>query len=232
MSSGSKERRFTAILFDLDDTLLDSLTARTQALQRVFNAADITSMTAAGFLANLPGISFDAALRQLGIAEKARADLFTIYRRTYWLETHPLRLYPGVREMLEELRRQGLILGIVTAKARNVEFEGTRIGCLGELNEMGIAGFFKTVVGFEDVEKPKPHPEGVLLALKDLRAAPAATLLVGDSPSDIQAARAAGCFSCRAVWGIENRGFVDDTAADYTAYHPGDVFSIVSGDGY
>jgi pyrophosphatase PpaX len=220
----------TAVLFDLDDTLLDSLAARTHALQRVFNTAGIKSVSAADFLANLPGISFDAALHRLGITEKTRDDLFIIYRRAYWLEPRSLRLFPGVRDMLESLKDRGFTLGVVTSKARNTEFEGTTIGCLGEMNEMGIAGFFKTVVGFEDVKQTKPHPEGVLLALDDLKINPGETMLVGDSSVDVAAAKAAGCVNCLAAWGLPGKKPPEGLETDFVAFTPADVVSIVSGE--
>ena len=57
-------------------------------------------------------------------------------------------------------------------------------------------------MGFESVTNHKPHPEGVLLALERLGADPGQCVVVGDTPADIGAAQAAGCWSCLATWGI------------------------------
>ena len=66
-----------------------------------------------------------------------------------------------------------------------------------------MASLFSVVVGFEDVARHKPDPEGVELALGRLGVLPKEALLVGDSAADIEAARAAGCPSCYATWGIQ-----------------------------
>ena len=66
-----------------------------------------------------------------------------------------------------------------------------------------MASRFSVVVGFEDVARHKPYPEGVELALERLGVLPEEALLVGDSAADIEAARAAGCPSCHATWGIQ-----------------------------
>ena len=123
--------------------------------------------------------------------------------------------------MLEELHSHGVKLGIVTQKARVLEVEERYVGAAQELEELGVANLFSVIVGFEDVSDHKPHPHGINLALSRLSARPRETLMVGDSAADIEAARAAGCWSCYATWGIPAIELVfDSIRADLVAKTP------------
>lgn len=82
---------------------------------------------------------------------------------------------------------------------RNFESDGRLCGASHELNDLGVANLFSVVVGFEDVLRHKPDPEGIELAMARQSVLPKEALLVGDSAADIEAAKAAGCPSCYAT---------------------------------
>ncbi|MGD1119550.1 MAG: HAD-IA family hydrolase [Dehalococcoidales bacterium] len=191
------------VLFDLDDTLLDSFNARIRALESVFSQTKVSRIGAVEFLNSLRGSQLVESLERLAREQNIPDDLFICYRRAYWLEKPGrMRLYPGVKKMLNGLKSKGYKLGIVTNKGRCFEFEGQMVGCVNELEDVGILHLFDTIVGFEDVIDEKPHPEGINLALRNLGTKPRDALMVGDSAADIAAAQAAGCVSCRAAWGV------------------------------
>jgi len=232
MLSGNKGRPVVkAVLFDLDDTLLDSQKARVQTLAQVFTDAGITDLQADKYLFSLNGQPFREALKELGQVRNIKDDLFTKYRRAYWFKNQDsLKLYPGVREMLEELKSGGYKLGVVTSKINDADFEGRRIGCAGELRKLGIARMFSVVVGLENVTRPKPDPQCIHLALHKISIGAGETLVVGDTAVDIEAARNAGCLSCRATWGITGGPLIaDGAAADFVASKPGDVVRFLAG---
>lgn len=94
------------------------------------------------------------------------------------------RLYPGVREGLDWLRAQGYPLGCVTNKAARFTEP--------LLQALGIRDYFGIVVSGDSLPKKKPDPLPLLHAAEHFGAAPERSLLVGDSISDVRAARAAG----------------------------------------
>jgi phosphoglycolate phosphatase-like HAD superfamily hydrolase len=216
------------VLFDLDDTLLNSYDARIKALQDVFTRAEIPGLDAVKLLSDLQGAPFQDALVSLAMERNITGNLFNLYRRIYWLEkTGHLRLYPGVKMMLGKLKSRGCKLGIVTSKLRDSEFEGRRIGCVHELKELGVSALFSVIIGFEDVSKYKPHPEGIILALERINSLPGSTLFVGDSAADIQAALSAGCLSCHATWGItDDNNLPQNLKPHYTVKAPGALLSL------
>ena len=203
MKSSGLPHQIAAVLWDFDDTLVDSLPARARALTRVFQDANIRNVDPTCFLLGIAGNTIQASLPLLTESPRRARDLFDRYRRIYWTkQPGTLRLYSGVEAVLDGLQGRGVLLSIVTLKTRSFEVEGIRGGVSAELEDLGIAARFPVVMGFEDVSEPKPHPEGILRALEQLGVAPERALMVGDSVADIQAAKAAGCWSCLATWGV------------------------------
>jgi len=214
--------RISTVLFDLDDTLLDSYVARVHALQGIFSAGNVLSTTAEEFLHSLRGGQFEDGLKQLAAREGLDLDLFGNYRRSYWSkEPGLISLYPGIKSVIQKLAALGIKLGIVTQKGWAFELEGRKVGASQELLELGMIDLFPVGVGFESVSNHKPHPEGILLALAQLGACAEETIVVGDSLADMEAARAAGCRCCHAIWGIPiNQHSLGDVEVDFIAEMP------------
>ena len=222
-SDGARSTPITTVLFDFDDTLVSTYAARLNALQRVFTEAGVTDPTAEAFLRDMRGRQLEDALLPLEEREGLPPlHLFKGYRHTYWTtSTAAVSLFPGVRPLLEELRLRGLKLGIVTQKGWVFEVDGRAVGASMELAETGAGDLFSVGIGFESVTNYKPHPEGVLLALERLGERPEQAVVVGDTPADIAAGKAAGCWSVHATWGVPeaNRSHLQ-TDADFVIDAP------------
>ena len=203
MESSGLPCRVSAVLWDFDDTLVDSLPARVHAVSRVFREANIENVDPKHFLLNLRQKTLEASLAHLAELQGRSVDLFDRYRRIYWTkEPGTLRLYAGVEAVLDHLDQHSVLLALVTQKSRSFELEGVEAGVSVELEDLGITERFSVVIGMEDVGKTKPHPEGILKALEQLDVPAELALMVGDTVTDVQAARAAGCWSCLAIWGV------------------------------
>jgi pyrophosphatase PpaX len=180
-----------AILFDLDGTLLDSyrlyLEAYRRAVEPVLGRAPLHEEIAGRqpaaerrFLADWVGEEHverchDALCRHYSQLQGAMGD----------------GPYEGVREMLTALASAGYPLGIVTGKGR-------RIWSVTE--SAFTSGLFDVVITEDDVQHPKPDPEGLLAAAAALGVEPARVAFIGDSASDLQAGRAAGMSVGAALW--------------------------------
>ena len=220
--------RLSTVLFDFDDTLVDSLQARVNALALVFNRAGIDA-DAEAFMLGLKGRQLKNVLDDLEARDGRNLGLFEAYRSAYWgKEPGIIKLLPGVAEMLKELHHRDLKLGIVTQKGRDVEIDGRRVGAWHELAELGMAYLFPVMVGFEDVTRYKPDPEGIHMALGQIQADAAASMFVGDGAADIEAAQAAGCWSCHAVWGIPRaQRVLDGVRPHAVAESPQELLDLV-----
>ena len=129
--------------------------------------------------------------------------------------------------MLKEFTGRDLPLALVTQKARAFQIEGVATGVSVELEELGLTDFFPVVVGIDDVQETKPHPEGILKALAYFGVQPEHALMIGDTGTDIEAARAAGCWSCLATWGVpEGASRAERANADLVVGTPGELLRL------
>jgi pyrophosphatase PpaX len=108
-----------------------------------------------------------------------------------------LRPYPGIDDLLEQLRAAGRALGIITSKSRpTVDLA---------LDVLPIGHYFDVLITSEDTERHKPDPAPVHAALERLGRGPARACYVGDAPFDLRAARAAGVAAVGVTWGFFGR---------------------------
>lgn len=183
--------RFETVLFDLDGTLIDSgdliLASFRHATQTVLGRTYPDEV----LMANVGGHGIHAQMR---LFDERRADeLVRVYREHNIGIYHEVRAFAGIERLLQRLRAQRRALGIVTVKSRptvDVTFE-----------VLPLRHYFGVVVTGDDTERHKPAPDPLLLALEQLGAGAASAVYVGDSPFDVQAARAAGMTAVAVGWG-------------------------------
>ena len=178
----------TAIIFDLDGTLIDSAPDIHAAVARALaeeGAPPLSFETVRGFIGNGLPILVERviAARKERLDPVRRADLTQRVMRYYAAASADLTtVYPGVLGALAVLAAKGHPMGVCTNKpegaARDV------------LNALGLGGFFQAVIGGETLPQRKPHPAPLLATRDQLGAARA--LYVGDSEVDAETALAAG----------------------------------------
>ena len=154
--------------------------------------------------------------------------MFERCKRYYWTKQFGLlRLYPGIDAVLQGMVRQGIHLPVVTQKERAFQIEGTAAGVSVELEELGLTSLFPVVVGIDDVQETKPHPVGILMALERIGVQPEHALMIGDTVTDIEAAKAAGCWSCLATWGVPDGASRAERAnPDLVVGTPGELLGL------
>ena len=189
-----------AVVFDLDGTLIDSVPDIAAALNRCLAAEGRTPLTEDGVAKLVGGGARELVARALGDAtqeadvDRVHADFLAHYDAEPVTRT---RLYPGARELLIELRDAGLPLAICTNKPQHL----TDL-ILGRLD---LAAFFAVVWGAAPGQPLKPDAACLRSVYTTLGTDPAATIMVGDSHTDVDAARAAGCPSILVAHGYEQR---------------------------
>jgi phosphoglycolate phosphatase/pyrophosphatase PpaX len=168
-----------AVLFDLDGTLIDSFPGHYSAYEEMFAHFDI-EITKDIFLSSYSP-NWYMTYKAFGLAEKHWDKANSI-----WLDAasrHQADLFPGVREVLGELSPT-YSLGIVTS--------GSKSRVTSDIDRLGITSLFNTIITGDDITDPKPAPEGLELALRDLSVSSDEAVYVGDAFADFEMARAAG----------------------------------------
>lgn len=177
-------KHYNTYLFDFDYTLADSSRGIIQCFQNVLKQHGFTEIsdyaikrtigkTLEESFSILTGITDAAVLEGLRKEYVKQADVYM---------TALTRLFPETIEVLTILKQQGAKIGIISTKYRY------RI--LELLDKVLPEQTIDIIVGGEDVQKHKPSPEGLLLAMEKLNVSPEEVLYIGDSTTDAATAQA------------------------------------------
>lgn len=186
-------------LFDLDGTLVDSRSLIAESMDEAFRVN------------GLPGCSYDQVRQIVGIelfeaipmllpedyppdgAVKVANTFREIFVRNRADGTHTEGLYPGARDLLDRLDRDGWLLGVATGKPRR--------GLNHILDAHDLHGLFVTL-NTSCTGPGKPNPRMVIEAMNETGAEPHRTIVIGDSSHDIQMALNAKVRAAGVAWGF------------------------------
>jgi pyrophosphatase PpaX len=196
----------TALLFDLDGTLVDSIELILNSARHAF----------VGFAGRAPsddewragiGRPLLTMFREFAPDEPEVERLVARYRE-YQMANHDrlLRAYEGIVPMIEALAAAGHPMALVTSKS---DWLAKRA-----LEHVGLSQAIPVIVGCDSCTRHKPHPEPVERALALLGASPSGALFVGDSPHDVESGRAAGVHTIGVSWGAFTREEMERSGAD------------------
>ena len=176
---------FKAAVFDFDYTLADSSEGCVECVNFAFSEMGLAGH-AEETIHRTIGLSLkETFLTLAGDHDSARGDEFArlFIQRADQVMVELTVMYETVAATIAALRESDLRLGIVSTKYRR------RIERV--LERENLRQFFEVVIGGEDVEEHKPHPAGLLEAIKRLESSPSSTVYVGDSLVDAEVAKRA-----------------------------------------
>lgn len=180
---------YTGIIFDIDGTLtstnqliFDTFNHVAQKyLGKKFSDEEIIAMF---------GPPEDVILRKLfpENLKEATEDYYNYYKANH----HIAKIYPGMKELIINLKQHSVLLSIFTGKGRR--------SSLITLNAIDIADYFDMIVTGDDVAEHKPSAEGILQFVKRYNLPKKKVLMIGDAVSDVKAARSAGVKYASVLW--------------------------------
>jgi HAD superfamily hydrolase (TIGR01509 family) len=198
----------TTILCDLDGTLVDSRHDIAVAFQHAWQTVVGDTPPNIAAIAQHIGKPLAEMLSELGglLSPPQLGTFLTAYRHMYARQDARLtQLYPGVVATLQAL--SSYTLGLVTTKEpRQAEIV---------LRRLALTPFFRHIQGGTPGLRLKPAPDAILVALSALHCAPPHALMVGDTPADILAGKAAGTTTCAVTYGFGRREALLQCAPDY-----------------
>jgi len=207
------------VLFDLDGTLIDSVRLILDSYHHVTREHGLAPRTDDEWLAGL-GTPLVAQFRQYVDDEPLMQELIKTYR-AYNLAHHDTRvtIYPGIMEMMREIKRRGHPTALVTSKNRSGAERGLKL--------VGLTPHFDVLVGADDVTNPKPHPEPVHLALERLGVSGEGALFIGDSTHDVHAGNAAGVATVAVLWGPFSRAHLAPSNPTHWIEQPHELLALL-----
>jgi phosphoglycolate phosphatase len=173
------------ILFDLDGTLIDSTDAILESFEYSFEKKEFFFQGNTEDIKNLIGYPLDIMYEKLGVQEKQINEFVQIYKERYReISTGMTTLLDNAKEAIE-LASKYARLGVVTTKTTNYS--------IPLLENMELMQYFECIVGRQEVENPKPHPEPILKAMDimEISTNNYDIYMIGDTKLDLIAAREA-----------------------------------------
>ncbi|MHC0039490.1 HAD family hydrolase [Pseudoneobacillus sp. C159] len=180
-----------AILFDFDGTLANTLPICFYAFQKVFKEFDDRDLNPEEIKAMF-GPSETGIIRE-NLLHNDKEQAIELYYEAYSSHHHEVvKRNQEISVLLEYLKSRGIKLGIVTGKAkRSLDIS---------LKALQMEGLFDVMITGDDVIHPKPHPEGIVKALKLLGIEKGESMFIGDSDADIQAGKQANMYTVGVQW--------------------------------
>ena len=213
-----------ACIFDLDGTLTDTLESLTYSgaeTLKEMGMPPITSDECRRFVGNGARVLIEKSLKAAG-GETAAGRLdegMEIYGRIFDANcTYHVTPYEGIREMLSELKSQGIRLGVLSNKPHRQTVKVVR--------EIFGEGVFDCVQGQQEQIARKPDPEGVYRLMEALNTTKEECLYVGDSEVDIRTGKNAGVRTVGVAWGFRDRETLSAAGAETIIDRPGELTGI------
>lgn len=200
-----------AIIFDFDGTLANTLPICYYSFQSVFKEFDNKELSSEEIKAMF-GPSETGIIRENLINNNKEKAIEKYYESYLEKHHHFVESNIEIVDLLTYIKGLGIKLGIVTGKAkRSLDIS---------LKALQMEELFDVIITGDDVQFPKPHPEGVNKALSILNVQKEEAVFIGDSEADILAGVQAGIVTIGVQW-------LDNYQADDFITKPNHIFTKI-----
>ncbi len=211
----------TTIVFDMDGTVLNTLEDLTVSMNYVLEKFGMPGHTVEEYRLFF-GNGVKEALR-LAMPEDASTEvideMLPIYKEHY--DAHCLDKtgpYDGIVEVMEELKRRGYKLAIVSNKIDSA---------VKELNNKFFSKAVEVAIGEKPGVNRKPAPDMVEAALKEMGSSKEESVYIGDSEVDFMTAKNSGLPCISVLWGFRDKDYLIEQGAYCFADKPSDIIQIL-----
>lgn len=210
------------VLFDFDGTLMDTNDVIIQSWQYTFRTIEGREEDEKVLLATF-GEPLEFTINKFFGVDGAKMDEYVEIYRSYQREhfADDIKLFPGIMEMLEQLKSEGYTLALVTSRLRSTTMQG--------IEKFGIGRFFDIIITADDCTKHKPDPQPINITLEKLGALPEESVMLGDTVMDIGCARNAGVRSVLVGWSmaLAEEEAAAKAAPDYIIESPSSLSALL-----
>ena len=222
---GTESRpRIRAIFLDLDDTLINMKRASHIAFNAALTRHGLQPVSYREMLANWDvnwRVTVTKQAPDHSDVERLLAAIGKEYFETFFaIHVQYSTLMPDAATTLHALRRMQLFTAIVSRRRQQV--------IQAQLDKFQLRSYVDLVVGREDVTQMKPAPDALLVAAERLAVPIDQCLMVGDSPNDIQAGKAAGAKTAAVLTGPYTRATIDAEYPDIVLATIGDLATVLA----
>ncbi|MDP3302037.1 MAG: HAD family hydrolase [Sulfuricurvum sp.] len=184
------------VLFDLDGTLIDSTEAILESFHHSLKQLDHAVALEDEAIKALIGHPLDVMFTRLGCESSKIEEHVVVYKEHYrTISKAKTFLLPFAVEAVKEASKHAR-LGIVTTK--------TALYSKELMEHFGLMNYFEVLIGHENVDNHKPHPEPIHKALEGMHHALEEVWMIGDTRLDLEASQRAGIDAVAVLTGYDN----------------------------
>ena len=208
------KNKFTTVVFDFDGTIADTNQLIIGSWQAVFRARRGVEGEISDILATFGEplyYTMEKLFPEFDVEESV--DIYRSYQKEIFVDQ--IEIFPGMKELVLELKERGYKVGIATSRLR----ASTLLG----LNKFGLEDKIDALVTVEDTAKHKPDPEPALICLEKLGSTADESIMVGDSAYDMGCGKNAGMTTVLVGWSEVAKSGVESTAKENAS---ADIFEI------
>jgi phosphoglycolate phosphatase-like HAD superfamily hydrolase len=195
------------VCFDLDGTLIDSYQTIYKTTVRTLEHLKIEEPLLEIEFHKRIGHHFLHIFSDLDIPVTDIEEFIDIYKGYYFDYIDDSTIYPGVEDTLEELKKDGINISLLTTKGQD---QADKI-----IDHFNLRKYFSLVMGRRKELDIKPSPEPLHFICNELQVEESDTIMVGDSELDISCGNNAGAVSCAVSYGYRKRDQLPAAKPDY-----------------
>lgn len=216
-------RSIDTILFDFDGTVMDTNDIIIQSWQHTYRTLRGEEHDEAEIVRTFgEPLRYSMEVQFPEVPPEESIEIYRNYQKENFLSG--IHLFPGTRELLDELKAQGYRMGLVTSRLRPTTYQA--------LEHFDLEKYFGYVVTADDVTKHKPHPQSIEIALEKLGSEPGRSVMLGDTLFDILCARNAGSVPILVSWSVNLGGkeiedFAPEEAPAYILKRPAELLDLL-----
>lgn len=215
---------YKACIFDLDGTLTDTLDSLEFSVNKTLEELGqerISKEQCRLFIGNGARYLIERALIATGDTELTKIEEgMAVYGRVFQENcTYKVKPYPGIVELLTNLKQRGMKLAVVSNKPHRQTVK--------VVNEIFGEGMFDWAQGQCEGLARKPAPAAVFYTLDKLGVSKEEGIYIGDSEVDMQTGKAAGMLTIGVNWGFRSKGMLEENGADATIDHAEELLGFL-----
>lgn len=186
-------KAYDTILFDFDGTVMNTNEVILRSWQHTFQTIENRQEDEAKIIETF-GEPLEVTMRKFfpDMPVDETVEIYRSYHRDNFGDL--ITVFPGMKELLAEVKRRGYKTGLVTSRLLHTTKQG--------LEKYELEEYFDVVVTADDTKKHKPDPEPINIALAKLHSAPETSIMLGDTMFDLLCAKNAGAASVLVSWSL------------------------------
>ena len=208
------------VLFDFDGTIMNTNNVILMSWQHTFQTLENRKEDESRLVRTF-GEPLEVTMRKFfpDIPVDESIEIYRSFHRDNFGDL--ITLFPGMNELLSEVKSRGYKTGLVTSRLYQTTLEG--------LEKYHIKDYFDVLVTADDTTKHKPDPEPINIALRKLKSLPENSIMIGDTMYDILCAKNAGVDVALVSWSIalnEDEDFKGNDP-DYIIHEARELLDII-----